>query len=237
MGATEDRKIEVEGPDLVTVLGAIEILGKKGSIEGLTIEDMEKIGLAITLLKDWISTVELNVERQGEQKRTQAQLPPPAAQATTEKPAQKTEPPKEQKGPKEVPTEVYRKDQQKQTGPAVQAPQRQPISPQTSKEGQTKIVGKEPPKEVPLEPAKAAPLPAPAPAPAQPAQAPVVEKKPEPKPAEQPKPEEPEIPKDADLRCTVCRVIITPQQAKLSRLLTNKDLCKQHMESVSKGTT
>jgi len=225
--------VEVGMEDLVTILDVIEILAKKGSISGLTLDDMKKIGEAIILLEDYKKTVELNVERQGEQKRTQAQLPP-APLEVPEKPAPKMEPPKEQKSPKEVPTEVYRREQQKQTGPAVQAPSRQPSPPPMSKEGQTKIVGKEPPKEAPVEPAKPAPAPAPAPAKVEPAKAPAEEKKQEPKP-EQPKPEEPEIPANADLRCIVCRAIITPQQAKLSRLLTNKDLCKQHLDELTKG--
>lgn len=197
MGINESGNIEIDGDDLVTILDVIEIMGKKGSLTGLTLDDMKKIGEAIIVLEDLKKTVELNIERQ-KQKGIQAQIPPqtpeykppahsgPAVQAPAQGP--RPTPPKQEKQAPLTPKELKEplKEQAQATVPVKESP---PV--------QTAVPVKEPEK----------------------------------------KPQEPEIPANAELRCEGCRVMISPQQAKLSRLLTNKDLCKKCMEAGSKGAT
>jgi len=249
-------KIEIDGSDLVTILDVIEIMAKKGSLTGLSLEEIKKIGEAIVILEDLKKTVELNIEREKERNQVQAKIPPtpppgapiqqpqpqqprgpaapgpvkPAAPAKGPFPKEEKqaplvgkEPPKEQpkepeqKGPREVPTDIFQKDTQ--VPPKKEAPAKATVEPKKEPEPV-----KEPPKTAPAEPKK------------EQTSIPQEEKKPESK-HEPSKPEEPEIPKDAELRCSVCKVIIIPQQAKLSRLLIGKDLCKKHMEDVTKGAT
>lgn len=140
-----------------------------------------------------------------------------------EKSAQAQIPATPQASPQQVQpvTPVQHAPVQPNKGPMVQAPpQSGPKPPPPKQEKQAPLVGKEPQKESVTTATAGS-------SPGTTGPAKVAEEK----------HQEPEIPANAELRCETCKVIITPQQAKLSRLLTNKDLCKKCMDAGSKGAT